>query len=155
MVVQKGSSPNATARLPLGDPLHDYAIALEIQILDSLGASTLEILVAMVCFILKRFVFYFGCHAFDLKLLRESASNFASFSMLFHLKVKRYPLQLQFIQANPWMRCQSLAGYPYALPPHFRGKINPQRGDISVSKKRLPVSLIKTCTKFSLYYESV
>ena len=47
--MQKGSSPNATTRLPLGDPLHDYAIALEIQIIDSLGAGTLEILVVYVC----------------------------------------------------------------------------------------------------------
>ena len=66
VVIQKGSSPNATTRLPLGDPLHNYAIALGIQILDSLGASTLEIHVAMVCFILKRFVYYFGWHTFDL-----------------------------------------------------------------------------------------
>lgn len=86
MVVQKGSSPNATARLPLGDPLHDYAIALEIQILDSLGASTLEILVAMVCFMLKRFVFYFGCHAFDLIFLRESTSNFCFFQHVVSFK---------------------------------------------------------------------
>ncbi|XP_078349560.1 polycystin-1-like protein 2 isoform X5 [Oculina patagonica] len=48
VVMQKGLSPNATTRLPLGNPLHDYAIALEIQIIDSLGAATLDILVVMV-----------------------------------------------------------------------------------------------------------
>lgn len=47
--MQKGLSPNATTRLPLGNPLHGYAIALEIQIIDSLGAATLDILVVMVC----------------------------------------------------------------------------------------------------------
>ena len=46
--MQKGLSPNATTRLPLGNPLHDYAIALEIQIIDSLGAATLDILVVKV-----------------------------------------------------------------------------------------------------------
>jgi len=47
-VMQKGLSPNATTRLPLGNPLHGYAIALEIEIIDALGAGTLDILVVMV-----------------------------------------------------------------------------------------------------------
>lgn len=46
--MQKGLSPNATTRLPLGNPLHGYAIALEIEIIDALGAGTLDILVVMV-----------------------------------------------------------------------------------------------------------
>lgn len=46
--MQKGLSPNATTRLPLGNPLHDYAIALEIQIIDSLGAAALDILAVTV-----------------------------------------------------------------------------------------------------------
>ena len=48
VVMQKGLSPNATTRLPLGNPLHGFAIALEIEIIDALGAGTLDILVVMV-----------------------------------------------------------------------------------------------------------
>lgn len=48
-VIQKGSSSEATTRLPLGNPMHDYVIALEIQIIDSLGAARMEVLIVSVC----------------------------------------------------------------------------------------------------------
>lgn len=53
--MQKGLSPNATTRLPLGNPLHGYAIALEIEIIDALGAGTLDILVVMVILTSKEY----------------------------------------------------------------------------------------------------
>lgn len=46
--MQKGLSPNATTRLPLGNPLHGFVIALEIEIIDALGAGTLDIPVVKV-----------------------------------------------------------------------------------------------------------
>lgn len=43
VVIQKGHSPNATTRLPLGNPMHDYVILVEIQIIDALGAAYVDI----------------------------------------------------------------------------------------------------------------
>lgn len=63
--MQKGLSPNATTRLPLGNPLHGYAIALEIEIIDALGAGTLDILVVMV--ILTSFISKSGISIFPIK----------------------------------------------------------------------------------------
>lgn len=63
--MQKGLSPNATTRLPLGNPLHGYAIALEIEIIDALGAGTLDILVVMV--ILTSFISKSGILIFPVK----------------------------------------------------------------------------------------
>ena len=48
-VIQKGSSPKATTRLPLGNPTHGYIIGLEIQIIDSLGAAWMKLLTVTVC----------------------------------------------------------------------------------------------------------
>lgn len=47
-VIQKGSSAKTTTRLPLGNPLFDYAIGLEVLIIDGLGAAETELLYVTV-----------------------------------------------------------------------------------------------------------
>ncbi|XP_068682590.1 polycystin-1-like protein 2 [Montipora foliosa] len=47
-VIQKGSSPKATTRLPLGNPLYGYVVGLEILIIDGLGAAFSDLLYVFV-----------------------------------------------------------------------------------------------------------
>ena len=44
---QSGLSPNASVRLPLGDPIADYTIPISVTVTDSLGASTFGSLVVI------------------------------------------------------------------------------------------------------------
>lgn len=74
--MQKGLSPNATTRLPLGNPLHGFAIALEIEIIDALGAGTLDILVVMVTMIsFNTPLFPFEQYKVSLKLQNHTAQE--------------------------------------------------------------------------------
>lgn len=74
--MQKGLSPNATTRLPLGNPLHRFAIALEIEIIDALGAGTLDILVVMVTMIsFNTPLFPFEQYKVSLKLQNHTAQE--------------------------------------------------------------------------------
>ena len=47
-MIQKGISAKTTTRLPLGNPLFEYAIGLEVLIIDGLGAAETELLFVKV-----------------------------------------------------------------------------------------------------------
>ena len=48
VVITKGSEANVTTRLPVGDPLKDFVITIETQIIDHLGASEMYLMAVYV-----------------------------------------------------------------------------------------------------------
>ena len=117
--MQKGLSPNATTRLPLGNPLHGFAIALEIEIIDALGAGTLDILVVMVTMTsFNTPLFPFQQYKVALKLQHHTAQE-QTIIFLRGGRVSNFPEQVVLFSVGSWknfcFRFAVLRVLPYTI----------------------------------------
>lgn len=117
--MQKGLSPNATTRLPLGNPLHGFAIALEIEIIDALGAGTLDILVVMVTMTsFNTPLFPFQQYKVSLKLQHHTAQE-QTIIFLRGGRVSNFSEQVVLFSVGSWknfcFRFAVLRVLPYAI----------------------------------------
>jgi hypothetical protein len=44
IVIERTFNNHITTRLPLGDPVSDYMVPIEVLIIDSLGASSMDLI---------------------------------------------------------------------------------------------------------------